>query len=808
MKLLNFSTEIFAGIKNKSLEFEDGLNILIGENEAGKSSIINAIYSSLFVSPQIKLNTTEGKEFKKHYFPYPNGDYAAAEIKIEKNNKEYKFYKKWSNNNYQAHLELPDGVKIESEAKIKNYRSELLSYGKSTFKNIVFSSQKEIKSTLERISKNKSPELVDTISSFLRRAVMELDGISIDKFKEKLNNMLSELTKKWDLDSNSVSNSDRGINNPYKVGTGKIYDCFIEKESLRNQINQAELKEKQYNDLNLKINKLKEKEDKLKNAIQSLSKLETEINQRASLEVEKKNLNEKITEIKKIKDKWPLIEEEIKIKNKKLAELSLAIKNLKAEKERAEKLNKKEKLSQKKEKIAKLNSQLKQLKTNLEKIKLTKKDLKNLEKYQAKMQQSQASIKAAKLRAKINDSLAESIKVTTGIGEEREIKSGEIVEAEGYIHIKTENIDIEIESAEIDFQALENEFQLNKNNLKNLKNKFDLKGIKAARERLSQKKEIENKIENKIDKKEELLEGQSLEELNNKLQEYKDLKKARVISLVENKIEEKNEAYNNLKTEIAVKESKVEAWQEKYGSLSQLLVKLETDKGKIKSIKNELSNLTSLPDEYNNAQDFKDDLKSKRQQIDEINQDLRKKLQQIKELENQLPKVSTSKMEKELKQLEADFSSLTEKAKSLILIREKMEQKLKDMDQNSFKPLIKSFSKNLSFLTHSKYQGAEIDQNFKVSLKSDFKKIPANINLLSYGTYDAAALALRFAIFDNLFSDIGGFIILDDCLVNLDPQRKKRAIKLINEYQKKYQIIYTTCNPERIKDFRANIIQI
>lgn len=80
--------------------------------------------------------------------------------------------------------------------------------------------------------------------------------------------------------------------------------------------------------------------------------------------------------------------------------------------------------------------------------------------------------------------------------------------------------------------------------------------------------------------------------------------------------------------------------------------------------------------------------------------------------------------------------------------------------------------------------------------------------MLSYGTYDAAALALRFAIFDNLFSNYGGFIILDDCLVNLDPRRRKNAIDLINQYQKKYQIIYTTCDPERAAEFEANIINI
>ena len=68
MKIKSFTAEIFAGINNRNYQFEDGLNILLGDNEAGKSTVINAIYASLFVSPQIKLNTTEGREFKERSF--------------------------------------------------------------------------------------------------------------------------------------------------------------------------------------------------------------------------------------------------------------------------------------------------------------------------------------------------------------------------------------------------------------------------------------------------------------------------------------------------------------------------------------------------------------------------------------------------------------------------------------------------------------------------------------------------------------------------------------------------------------------
>ena len=156
-------------------------------------------------------------------------------------NSNYKFYKKWSNSKYRGYLELDDGRRIENTNKIDEYRKDLFNYGKSTYNNIVFSSQQDIKSTLERINAQKNPELIDTINSFLRRAVMELDGISVDKFRQKIETELEELTKKWDLTTDAVSNSDRGINNPYQKGTGKIYDIYIAKEKLRKKIKQSKI---------------------------------------------------------------------------------------------------------------------------------------------------------------------------------------------------------------------------------------------------------------------------------------------------------------------------------------------------------------------------------------------------------------------------------------------------------------------------------------------------------------------------------------------------------------------------------------
>ena len=809
MKIKNFSTEIFAGINNREYQFEDGLNILLGDNEAGKSTVINAIYASLFISPQLKLNTTEGKEFKARFLPYPDGDFAEAELEFEAETETYKFYKKWSNSNYQGFLELPDGRRIEKSGKIKEYKNQIFPYGKSTYNNIVFSSQQDIKTTLKRISAEENPELIDTINSFLRRAVMELDGISIDKFRSKIDNQLEELTKKWNLKADAVSNSSRGVNNPYKVGTGEIYDAYIDREQLRARIKQAEVNERQYEELGLEIKKLKQKEAQIIAEIKELSEIESEINQRAAVELEIDSLAEKTKKMKQVAQKWPKLKAELQKLEQKQETKSAKLAELKAEIERAEKLKKEQEIKSRLAEIRTAEKKLAELKELKAEISATPEQVEKLETYKNKIAAAKASLKAAKLKAKLNFSAAESIKISAGVEGEKTVAEGEIIEADGYLRIKTEELDIEIESAEIDFKSLKKEFEENQQKFEELKTVMKVKDLAQARKKLQELADLKRKIEANKDKIKELLAGEKIEALEADLSELKGLASARETELVRKEIDSLTSELAELNTEIKLKETKIEEFKADYQSLEALKDELQQKEKKIETLQQRLEELASLPEEYDTTAEFISDLKAKREKREEINQNLREKTAKQQQLENSLPEASTREMEAEFKELEQKLAKLKKQAQNLLQIKEVFEEKLEEMDQNSFQPLVDSFSRNLEVLTAGKYQAGMIDSDFSIKIKSaESRELPGKFELLSYGTYDAAALALRFAIFDNLFQDYGGFIILDDCLVNFDPERRKNAVRLIQEYQKKYQIIYTTCDPERAAEFEANIIKV
>lgn len=69
------------------------------------------------------------------------------------------------------------------------------------------------------------------------------------------------------------------------------------------------------------------------------------------------------------------------------------------------------------------------------------------------------------------------------------------------------------------------------------------------------------------------------------------------------------------------------------------------------------------------------------------------------------------------------------------------------------------------------------------------------IENLSTGTLDSLALALRLSLAD-FFLKEGGFIVLDDPMVNLDTERQKNAAELLKDISKKKQLIIFTCHPK------------
>lgn len=77
------------------------------------------------------------------------------------------------------------------------------------------------------------------------------------------------------------------------------------------------------------------------------------------------------------------------------------------------------------------------------------------------------------------------------------------------------------------------------------------------------------------------------------------------------------------------------------------------------------------------------------------------------------------------------------------------------------------------------------------------------LHQLSRGTAEQMYLAVRLGLIDDLRKrGLAPPVVIDDVLVNFDPERRGRAAALLAELAREGQVFYLTCHPEVVADFR------
>lgn len=110
-----------------------------------------------------------------------------------------------------------------------------------------------------------------------------------------------------------------------------------------------------------------------------------------------------------------------------------------------------------------------------------------------------------------------------------------------------------------------------------------------------------------------------------------------------------------------------------------------------------------------------------------------------------------------------------------------------------------------SGITDGKYQSLNVSKSFDISVQKADQFGSFDSAYLSSGTVDQAYLSLRLAL-SELINDSNDSlpIMLDDSLAQFDDNRQKTAIKYLKEYSNKNQIIMFTCH-KYISDTAENL---
>ena len=122
MKIKNIDIDQFASIIDFQSDFNDGINMILGENESGKSTVVEFIFQSLFNNEQLKDD-----KFLATKVDGTKTDYIGGEIEIEKDSAVNKITKLWEKKDFSFTLQS-DGIKTKDKNSNIEKLKSLLPY--------------------------------------------------------------------------------------------------------------------------------------------------------------------------------------------------------------------------------------------------------------------------------------------------------------------------------------------------------------------------------------------------------------------------------------------------------------------------------------------------------------------------------------------------------------------------------------------------------------------------------------------------------------------------------------------------------
>jgi len=294
LKINNLKINGFGKLENKEINLANNINLIYGENEAGKTTLLKFI-SGMFYGTSKNKNKKEFSDFER-YMPW-NAKEFSGKIKYELDNKEeFEVFRDFTKKNPQIYNK--NGEDISKHFNIDKTKGNEFFYEQTKIDEQTFFATTLIKQKDVVLDNSKQAALTQKIANILSTGE---ENVSFKKTNEKLNKKLIEEV-----------GTERTIGRPLNIVCDKIKKIQEEQKEMAESSNlKNELEEKI-----LKIkNKIKEKEIKL-NLIKEIKKIKENNN----LENEKIKINNNLKEeeeikIKKIEEKLNENKNEIEEKN-------------------------------------------------------------------------------------------------------------------------------------------------------------------------------------------------------------------------------------------------------------------------------------------------------------------------------------------------------------------------------------------------------------------------------------------------------------------------------------------------------------
>ncbi len=792
MKIQQISCTQFAGIRNKSISLTDGLNVIYGKNESGKSTLVNLLSRTLFQNARI--DGRKDKEFRELYFPGAKrgssvaGDFADGSILFTSEKGVYTLSKEWGQD-ARCTLSTPEGV-IRDPKKIEEALREVLLYGEGVYGELLFSSQRNADLSLAAmLDAARKTDAKQEIMEAVTIAFAESDGISVDSIEAAIQGKIEELAgKHWDV-ANGLPLRKAGAGRWTKE-LGKVLAAYYQWQDAKAVLEEIVRLEAAADQAAIEYSRQNDSAQAAESAYESFQRFAGRLQDQQDLKKAMARINDDLEKYREAVERWPRM-------IKGLAQSRA----LQQQRDNRMRLDMYETLKATAEEKQQLKAKLVDIScpepTELQVVKTAQRNLTHWENQLCGMN-VQAAIEM------FGGQQIEMTSLRTGQKLDLAGCNGRITEA---VRLEVPGVmTMELSPVDVDAKAIEGQIGEARAAISDILSKYQVSSVEELEALAGNVAEDKAKLA--------LVEAKLIAALGET--SFAELEQS--VAMITAPVAEKDvidrEIYQLLggkdldKTIIAT-DARIEAYTSQYGSVEALQEQITEARCELAKMQDALAAGEEIPadfQEITNPEQYlamlKQEVTTKRQRREEA---LTAKTAAGSKLEHYLETVTVAPAAN-LEKAERDFREQQALLDCWLHIAAVFADQKEVLTDNPMQDIAERFAHYLGVVSGGKVV-SDFPEKDKLAMEIYSDNQVLDYGKLSEGTKETVSLAFRLAVLDHLFPE-GGVIVFDDPFANMDADRTGAAWQLIRDAAQRHQVLFFTCREDYPEESAANLIQI
>ena len=675
----------FAGIADQTYSFVEGLNVICGPNEHGKSTVTRAIRHALFI--ETNLPPKRNEEAIADVLPVIGGDTIRVTLFFASADNSYTLEKTWTRNaNGNTQLTASDGSVVTDSASVQQTLHNLLPANQAVIENILVANQSKLTDAI-----NASPNIQSSLSEKLRSAILNGGGISGTRLQEKIDWCVNEYFGRWDekIGKPEGGTSRESVVNRWKNGAGRIVNAWYDWQQTKQTEKETEHYEKESHRLQTEQNECNERLNDVNTFLQMHKAAYEAVNRRIAIEANIEKFQNALNRFAADAQRWPLAMAEISNATIALEQTNTELSELQTELEHA---RYKETVKTDLAKLAQINDlqqKVKEAATAASKItEVPEAVLQTAQKHQRIIDSVQAKIEGQKLLFYVKAEVPAELPLlyTGGSTEILTLNVDEEAQKElsGGVVFKWQGLQFTVQSANEDIGTLEASLLTAQSELHKLLQQYNQATVedlvtasqtfKDARQLLSQSQKTLAAA----------LGADTVEGLRTRCNAAVALPGTRDVKILESLIQTKNQLKWGHEQTLKSVNDEISVFEKTHESQQNLLQRQVKATLTIQQEEQKLSALPSLPSGFETALDFQDQYRKKdidKQVLDESKYKIELAIKDLKE-----PALTLMEAKEGTVFAEKHFQRLLEEGKAYRRIQQELEKILSAANATAFNP--------------------------------------------------------------------------------------------------------------------------